>query len=86
MWAERRQQVLRRRPRRRPCSPLRHRACSNDNDNDNDVAGFVDCKPDGRSALPATGDESGRIAIIGLALIGFGLTLMGLRRRSRVIA
>ena len=36
--------------------------------------------------LPTTGNESGRIAILGLALLGLGLTLMGLRRRSRPVS
>lgn len=35
--------------------------------------------------LPATGYESGRIAIVGLAMFGLGLTLLGLRRRSRPV-
>jgi LPXTG-motif cell wall-anchored protein len=36
--------------------------------------------------LPATGTESGRIAILGLAMFGLGLTLLGLRRRSRPVS
>lgn len=35
--------------------------------------------------LPATGYASGRIAILGLAMFGLGLTLIGLRRRSRPV-
>ncbi len=36
--------------------------------------------------LPATGSESGRIVILGLAMFGLGLTLIGLRRRSRPVS
>ena len=36
--------------------------------------------------LPATGHESGRIAILGLAMFGLGLTLMGLATRSRPVS
>ena len=36
--------------------------------------------------LPRTGDESGRIVILGLAMFGLGLTLIGLARRSRPVS
>ena len=36
--------------------------------------------------LPATGTDSGRLAILGLTLFGLGLTLMGLSRRSRPVS
>ncbi|MGZ4725020.1 MAG: LPXTG cell wall anchor domain-containing protein [Ilumatobacteraceae bacterium] len=41
--------------------------------------------PPATPQLPTTGSESGRIAILGLAALGLGLTLLGLRRRSRPV-
>jgi LPXTG-motif cell wall-anchored protein len=36
--------------------------------------------------LPASGHQSEGIAILGLAMFGLGLTLMGLARRSRPVS
>jgi hypothetical protein len=54
------------------------------------VASQAPVPPAGSSAavvqLPATGYASGRTAILALAMFGLGLTLIGLRRRSRPVS
>ncbi|MEP7115750.1 MAG: hypothetical protein ABI862_20970 [Ilumatobacteraceae bacterium] len=50
------------------------------------VASEAPVPPSGGAALPATGYASGRIAILGLAMLCLGLTLIGVRRRSRPVS
>ena len=50
------------------------------------VASLAPVPPTAVVQLPTTGYASGRIAILGLAMFGLGLTLMGLRRRSRPVS